>query len=88
MKNFVTTNKVNNRIMIIMTIKVLSPQNQIDNIIQLSGTDSFLFTKRIGIVKMIVNVTNILLTLSLCSWGVIEATLIKKISNPPINTIT
>jgi len=29
-----------------------------------------------------------ILTLKLCSWGEIEATLIKKMSRPPMNTIT
>jgi len=74
--------------MIIILIKVSSPQNQIDNIIHLNEPKSFLLTKSIGMTETIVNILNMLLILSLCSWGVIEATLIKKISNPPINTIT
>lgn len=74
--------------MIIMIIKALSPQNQIDNNIHLSEVESFLFTKSIGTVKIMANILNMLLILILCSWGVIEATLIRKISNPPINTMT
>jgi len=50
-----------------MIIKALSPQNQIDNIIHLNDIKSFLFTKSIGITKIIVNILNMLLTLSLCS---------------------
>jgi hypothetical protein len=71
-----------------MTIKALSPQNQIDSNIHLSEVKSFFFTKNIGIMEVIVNIINMLLILSLCSCGVIDATLIRKISNPPMNTIT
>lgn len=53
--------------MIITIIKALSPQNQIDNIIQLNEVDNFLFTKSIGVMKAIIIVTNTLLALNLCS---------------------
>lgn len=88
MKNFVTTNKVSNKVTIMIIIKTLSPQNQIDSIIHLSGVDSFLLMKNTGIIRIMVNILNMFLILILCSWGAIEATLIRKISNPPINTIT
>jgi hypothetical protein len=70
-----------------MIIKTLSPQNQIDSIIHLSEANNFLLAKNMGTIRIMVNIVNIFLILILCSWGLIEATLIRKISNPPINTI-
>jgi len=67
---------------------IISPQNQIDNIIHLRGGTNFLAKKSIGGRRDKIVTQNITLILKLCSWGEIEATLIKKISNPPINTIT
>jgi hypothetical protein len=49
---------------------------------------TFLAKKVIGTANITTIKVNGLLKLDLCSWGEMEATLIKKISSPPINTIT
>lgn len=84
----VTTNSVIKRIEIISIIKVSSPQNQMENTIHLEADIIFLLKKIKGVAVATITVANRLLILDLCSWGEIEATLIKKMSSPPMNTIT
>jgi len=81
-------NNVTTKISPIINIIDISPQNQTESIIHLRGEISFLVYRNTGKRKNKIVIQSPILTLKLCSWGEIEATLIKKISNPPINTIT
>lgn len=67
MKNFVTINSVTTRITPKMNNIIISPQNQIDNIIHLRGGTSFLTKKSIGGRRDKIATQNITLILKLCS---------------------
>jgi len=73
--------------MIIITTKVLSPQNQTVNIIHLRESKDFFLRSKMGISGISTDKPRMILILILCSWGAIEATLIRKISSPPIKTM-
>jgi len=80
--------KATNKITRDTKTNTLAPQNHRLNVIQPEVKANFLPKTTKGAINKIIITTKDAFNPEVCSWGAREATLIRKISNPPIKTIT